>query len=229
MGRLWRREDLWLKAFSLAVALIIWVYVASRTAPPSEVGWRMSVPLEVRGVPPGLSAAGLPPTIEVALVTPPGQEEQVKEQVRAILSLTGLGPGRHRVAVRVPQPSDGRVVGVTPRWVEVELGRAATRREQVTVELEGDPAPGLSAGRPQVTPAETRLSGLESALARVAGVRARVEIGGAEGEVRMTVVARPVDGEGKPVTGVEVEPAEVTVVVPVAPAAPAPPAGPDSR
>lgn len=229
MGKFWSREDLWLKVFSLAVALVLWVYVASRTTPPSEVGWRMSVPLEVRGVPSGLSVKGLPPTIEVALVAAPGQEERVKGQVRAILSLSGLRPGRHRVAVRVPQPQDGRVVGVTPRWIEVELGRTAARRVTVTAELVGEPASGYQAGAPQVVPAEVRLTGLEDALARVAGVRAIVDLAGASAELRMSVAVRPVDGEGNPVTGVAAEPAEVEVVVPVAPAASAAPSGAKSQ
>ncbi|MDI6870693.1 MAG: CdaR family protein [Bacillota bacterium] len=219
MSKFWRQEDLWLKIVSLLVALVIWVYAASRTTPPPEVGWRMSVPLEVRGVPAGLSVTGLPPTIEVSLVAAPGQESQVKERVRAILSLSGLGPGRHRVAVRVPQPSGGRVVGVSPRWIEVELGRTGTRQERVAVELAGEPASGFRAGPPRVTPPEVRLRGLESLLARVAGARAKVEVGGAASEVRMTVVATPVDVEGKPVD-VEVEPAEVEVLVPIDAAGP---------
>jgi YbbR domain-containing protein len=213
----WRQEDLWLKLVSLLVALVVWVYVASRTTPPSEVGWRMSVPLEVRGLPSGLEVAGLPPTIDVSLVAPPGQEEKVKGQVRAILSLSGLGQGNHRLAVRVPQPSVGRVVGVSPRWIQVQLGQSGTRRQGVTVELVGVLAHGFRASAPQVTPAEVSLTGVEGLLAEVASVQARVEIDGAASEVRMTVSATPVDARGKPVGGVTVEPAEVEVVVPVAP------------
>lgn len=217
MGRFWRQEDLWLKAGSLLVALVIWTYVASRTTPPAEVGWRMSTPLEVRGVPEGWVVAGAPEAIEVSLVAAPGQEEQVREKVRAVLPVTGLEPGRHRLAVRVPQPPGGRVVGVSPRWVEIELGRAERRVTGVTVELTGQAAAGFAAGEARATPAEVSLEGLATRLDQVEAVRVRADVGGVTGDVRVRAAAVPVDGEGRPVIGVAVEPAEVEVAVPVQP------------
>lgn len=216
-----RREDTWLKLFSLLVALAVWVYVASRGTGPAEVGWRVNVPLEVRGLASGLVAGGLPGAIEVAVVAAPGDEAQVKKQLRAVLPLEGLGAGHHRVAVRVPAPQTGRVVGVSPRWVEVDLEAFGERTAAVQVEVSGTPAAGLVAGPPQAAPGEVRLKGLASRLAAVAGVRASVTVEGAGGEVRLAVPVTPVDAAGRTVAGVTCEPAEVEVTVPVGPQAPA--------
>lgn len=215
MGRFWRQADLWLKVFSLLVALVVWFYAASRATPPAEVGWRMSVPLEVRGLASGLVVAGAPPTIDVSLAASPGQESAVKGEVRAILSVEGLAPGHHRLAVRVPQPAVGRVVGVSPRWIELDLGPKGVVRRSVTVELSGTAAAGYQAQPAQAVPAEVNLTGVEGLLPRVAGVRVRVEVDGAKAEIRTRVPAVPVDTAGKPVAGVAVEPAEVEVLAPV--------------
>lgn len=218
MSKFWRQEDNWLKLLSLLVALIIWVYVASRTAPPAEVGWQMDVPLQARGVPDGMVVTGAPPTIKVSLVAAPGKADEVKSQVKAILPAEGLGPGHYRLAVRVPQPANGRVVGVSPRWVEIDIGRSATRLMRVTVETSGEPAAGFRAEAPgKPVPEGVVLTGLESLLERVAAVRARVDLAGASGEMEVTVPAVPVDSEGNPVAGVTADPAEVRVHVAVPP------------
>lgn len=210
-----RREDTWLRVFSLLVALAIWVFVASRTSAPAEVGWRVNVPLEVRGLAAGVMASGLPTSIEVAVVAAPGDEAQVKNEIRAVLPLDGLRTGHHRVAVRVPAPKTGRVVGVTPRWIEVDLEAIGERTVAVEVEVAGTPAEGLTAGLPQAAPGAVRLRGPEGRLSSVAGVRAKVSIEAASGLVREVAPVTPVDSGGNPVRGLTADPAEVDVMVPV--------------
>jgi len=214
------QNELFTRVLALALAILVYVQVVAqngggvlRTVP--------GVPVQVVGLPQGLSVAQIsPPTVSVAVS---GQTQTIIGLVPSILLGTvnlanaTAGTGRYYVLVNVPQGVQS--VKTTPPYVTVTLDPLKTLQVPVQVTLKGVIAPGFGVGTPQVQSPNkvVVLLGPETAIAQVVQTVATVSVQSARAPVTVQVVPLPVDKNGKPVSGVTVAPSEVTVVVPVAP------------
>ncbi len=98
------------------------------TVVPIEGSMTVRRPVEVQGLAPGLTATVAPEEVEVILNGPlPVLEELRPEDVRVLVDLFGLNPGRYSLEPQVVVTPQGVVVGaVLPATVQVEVSLPVT-------------------------------------------------------------------------------------------------------
>lgn len=211
-----------LKTFLLACAMAVAVWVSAvTTADPDEVrAYPRTIPLEVLGQDPRLVIVGtLPERVNVTLRAPRSVWEQLtatEGQVRALLDLSGLEAGQHRLQVQVQvavQPV--RIVSITPALLDVNLELLATKTLPIELALRGEPAIGYEAGAPRLTPQQVMLVGPQSRVEQVVSVRSDLSIAGVRQDVQTTLALRLLDASGLAVNGLTVKPETVQVFIPI--------------
>lgn len=211
-----------LKTFLLACAMAVTVWVSAvTTADPDEVrAYPRALPLEVLGQDPRLVIVGaLPERVNVTLRAPRSVWEQLtasEGQVRALLDLSGLEAGQHRVQIQLQiavQPV--RVVSVTPQMLDVNLELLATKILPVELSIRGEPAIGYEAGAARLTPQQVTIVGPQSRVEQVVSARSDLSIAGVRQDVQTTLSLRLLDANGAAVNGLTVSPESVQVFIPI--------------
>lgn len=209
-------NDLAVKLVSVLLALILWLQVA-RAVPETQRSLA-GVPVQLRNAPPGLEAVAVSPAVVTVTIRGRGRAfaALTESDLVAQVDLAGARAGRFSYRVdRVTVPRGVTLVGVAPEEVQVTLEAVAEREVPVRLRVTGRPAAGYEAGEATVVPERVLVRGRESLVAAVAAAEVTVSVADAAGTVsgRQAVALR--DGQGRPVTGVGVFPAEVAVTVPV--------------
>ncbi len=211
-----------LKTFLLACIMAIAVWVSAVTAAdPDEVRvYPRAVPLEILGQDPRLVIVGsLPDRVSVTMRAPRSTWEQLTStegQVRALLDLSGLEAGQHRLQVQLQvtaQPA--RVVSVTPQILDVNLELLATQVLPIQLSIRGEPAIGYEAGTIRIAPQEVTISGPQSRVEQVINVRSDLSIAGVRQDVQNALNLRLLDANGLVVSGVTVKPESAQVFIPI--------------
>lgn len=133
----------------------------------------------------------------------------------ARVDLSGIQPGPTAQSVKViVESADPRiqVISAEPAYVSVKLERVAPKQVPVVV-VPGPVPSGLDVQPPKAFLQVATVRGAESDIARVAAVRAEVQIDGSGIDIDRDFPLTPVDGLGEPVRGVDVEPATVRVTM----------------
>ncbi len=211
-----------LKTFLLACIMAVAVWVSAVTAAdPDEVRvYPRAIPLEVLGQDPRLVIVGsLPERVNVTMRAPRSTWEQLTStdgQVRALIDLSGLEAGEHRLEVKlqvITQPV--RVVSITPQMLDVNLELLATKVLPIHLSVRGEPAIGYEAGAVRITPPEVTLSGPQSRVEQVIDVRSDLSIAGVRQDVQNTLTLRLLDANGLPVNGLTVRPESAQAFIPI--------------
>lgn len=211
-----------LKTFLLACIMAVAVWVSAVTAAdPDEVRlYPRTIPLEILGQDPRLViVSSLPDQVNVTLRAPRSVWEQLTStdgQVRAIIDLSSLEAGQHRLPVQlqiVPQPA--RVVSFAPQMLDVNLETLATKVLPIHLSIRGEPAVGYEAGTARLTPAEVTISGPQSRVEEVVDVRSDLSIAGVRQDVQSTLTLRLLDASGTAVNGVTIWPESAQVFIPI--------------
>jgi len=101
------------------------------------------------------------------------------ELVRAWIDLSGLVSGEYAVEVKISvDASPVRVLYVEPAQIQVKLENLVQREYTVQVVENGQLPLGYKKDTAQVEPSKVSVSGSESQMARVAGVRVIQDISG---------------------------------------------------
>jgi YbbR domain-containing protein len=205
-----------LKAVSIALAMLLWLSVASEEV--VERGLR--VPLELQNLPATLEMVELTQeTVDVRLRGPSGTLSRlVAGDVVAVIDLGVATPGRRLFQLspdRVRAPFDVQVTQISPSTVSIRLEASAAKIVPVAPAIEGDPAPGYVVGTITSEPATVEVVGAESVVRRVTeAVTESVPVKGATAAVRQSVTI------GVPDPGVRLatpQSARVTVAIVPAP------------
>jgi len=198
------RNNWHLKLGAFVLAVLFWFFVSTDDAALSQRSLR--APLKVEGLREGQIASGVPDTVEVRVSGPSYRIDALRpEGVDAVLDLRDA-EGAFEQPVRVFPPQGIWLVSVNPSEV---LGTVETRRSKevpVEVALIGGPEDALLEA--STTPRAVTVRGPEGQVERVE--RALAPVSAPEGVV---VGVYPVDAAGQPVTGVSLEPHEVTLSV----------------
>lgn len=147
----------------------------------------------------------------------PGAQRPRVGDFRATIDLTNVRPDGQPVSVPVRvtalDPSIS-IISVTPATIQVVLERSATK--DVPVAVVRGPAPdGIDVGEVTADPETVTVRGPASAVARVVRAQVSVALDPKGFDVDREIEAVPVDANGDPVTGVDVEPATVHVQIPL--------------
>lgn len=158
----------------------------------------------------------LRPVTEIRYFTP-SNVRPISSDFEAWVDLSDVAPGSGRRSVPIQLRSIDprvRVLGFEPQTVTVELDRVAQKTVPVQVER-GDIPVNMSVGPVTVDPAEVRVVGPASVLARVVAAQATVIVQPSGIDVDQDVELVPVDNVGDAVAQVELEPATARVTIPI--------------
>ncbi len=214
------QNDLFTRLLALALAILVYVQVAGQNggAVQRTVG---GVPVEVVGVPQGLSVFQITP--RQVQVTVSGSRPSINalapSSLLGTVSLANAktGTGQYYISVN-NLPSGVQIVKTTPQDATVVVEPLETFNTSVQVDVHGVAASGFVVGTPQVQPSKiVVLIGPESAIAQVVRTVASVSVQSARADVTDQVPPVPLDKNGQPVSGIQVAPSEVRITVPVAP------------
>ncbi len=206
--------------WSLLLALAVWLAAVTAADPDVAHSYPSPVRLEVVGQDPGLVISGsLPKSVELTLRAPQSVWDQLTarpDAVRAILDLSGLSAGEHRVDVQIQiSVRPVRIVSAVPSTVTVSLEPLITRTLPLQSSLAGQPAIGFQAGTLTVDPQQVVLAGPQSIVSRVARVRIAVDITGIREAVDETMPIQALDQNNVTVTGLTIQPESAHVTLPV--------------
>jgi YbbR domain-containing protein len=154
---------------------------------------------------------------EIRYVAPADAGRLRVEDFRATIDLSDVEPTGTPVTLRVSvQPNDPRVtvIDVLPRSIQVVLDRVETKTVPVRVD-EGTVPTGIQTGDPVVDPASVTVTGPSSAVRAVVEVVASVRIDPSGVNVDRVITPTPTDDQGRPVTGVGLDPTTIHVQVPL--------------
>ena len=210
------RTFLW----ALIMALAVWVAAVSVDDPDEVRQYPEPIPIEIIGQDPGLVITGdVPKQVNLTLRAPSSVwQSMINEEnsIRAILDLAGLSTGEHTLDIQIQiSATPVRIISRTPRTATVTLEPLATRAFPVELNVTGEPAVGYQAGDASIDPEEVVVSGPQSQVERVQQIRVPINLVAVRESVDQTVTVQPLDENGQIVTGLGLNPSEVSVKVPI--------------
>lgn len=211
-----------LRSFLWALVLGLSVWIAAVTAAdPDEVRIIPApVPLEIVGQDPGLVATGDVPTeVRLTVRAPQSVWDQLAaspDSVRAILDLSGVPAGEHRVSPQIQiEARPARVVTISPASFNISLEPLEARTLTLQTTLTGQPAIGYQAGELKLEPREVVVSGPASSVAQAVRARVVVSLAGIRESVDEDYPVEVLDQDNGAVPHAAARPAVVHVSVPV--------------
>ena len=208
-----------LKLAALGLATVLYAGVALSD---STRTWAGPVPIEVLRAPVGGALLELPGVVdEISYQSTQEVANQLgADSFRASIDLSAVQPqvGAEPVPVVVdvfPVDPRVRVVGYSPRSINVRLDQVVTRRLPVTVG-HGVLPDGIELGPVSAAPSTATVSGASSRVQNVRSVEGRVAIDASGINIDQDVPVEAFDELGALVPGVEVDPPSVRVSADVA-------------
>jgi YbbR domain-containing protein len=206
--------------WALVLGLSVWI-AAVTAADPDEVRTMPSpIPLEIVGQDPSLVATGdLPKEVRLTIRAPQSVWNQLTaspDSARAILDLSAVGAGVHRVSPQIQiEARPARVVTVNPSSFSIRLEPLETRSLALQTTLSGQPAVGYQAGDLKLQPQEVDISGPSSLVALATRARVVVSLAGIRESIDQDYPVEVLDQNNKVIPGLAVQPAAVHVSMPV--------------
>jgi hypothetical protein len=206
------RNNIELKLIALALACGAWAYL--RFAPSPIVAARfdqqLSVPIVNAGLQPGLLARYPERDALVSIVPPRGGGPVKPDDVRAVLTLKGKGPGVYNVPLEVIAPHF-QIKALSPASVTLAIERIEERNVPVAIHYVNDRRVATVVESTSLAPRTVVARGATSDLGRVDSVRVDVTL--PQGESALDEMGRPVpvDAHGAEVETVTVSPNLVRV------------------
>jgi YbbR domain-containing protein len=210
------RTFLW----ALLLALAVWLAAVTAADPDRVRLYPTPVPVEIVGQDPSLVINGtIPKEVQLTLRAPQSVWNELTarpDSVRAVLDLSGLSAGTHKVDLQIQVPvRPVRIVAADPASLTVNMEPLVTRTMPLQSTLSGQPAIGYQPGDMSVDPQQVVLAGPESLIARVEHVRVTVDITGIRDGYDQSVPVEAVDKDGAVVGGLTIHPDAVHVLLPV--------------
>ncbi|MBI3997968.1 MAG: hypothetical protein HY355_02965 [Armatimonadetes bacterium] len=119
-------ERTWLFLLSLGIAIAMWFYVGTTTAPPDQATASLlarNVDVIIVGLARGWTVTVDPAAVDVEMRGPATILTARSTDVRAIADVSALVPGVHQVTLRIQFPRGVTTVRATPPAVQVTLVR----------------------------------------------------------------------------------------------------------
>lgn len=205
---------------SLVLAVASWAFVLQQELPTEQVRFD-NIPLQVVDIPPGTTLVTNPPNTVSAIVETLADVRSTlsSRSFQATASLDGVEPGLQHLPIQVESAAQRvRVVQVEPAAIDVEVARIISRTMDVSVELRDQqslPRAYQVNGNPAVLPTSVTLTGAEPLINQVVQLRVVVSLANASASIYELRPVRAFDSDGREITGLTIEPAQVNVAVPV--------------
>jgi YbbR domain-containing protein len=213
-----RNLPTFLLAFSLAV--VAWISAVS-LADPTEVHiYARQVPIELIGQDPGLVLLGAEDAHSNMTLSAPrsiwDQLNRETDAIRAVVDLSGLGPGTHTLPVQIQIAINPvRIVSYSPENVTLTLDALASRTFPIRLVEYGELAVGFQGGNPVISETVATVSGPEALVNSVQEVRALLDISQATENIHRAIELEAIDSSNARIEGVTLSPREIDVEFPV--------------
>jgi YbbR domain-containing protein len=163
----WVTREWKLKLVSLGLALGLWLMLVPADKVSSEKS--LTVPLEVRSIPPGLEIVERSvAAVDITLRAPNRLLEEIGPSgIAARIDLDRATVLQQEYALstsNVAVPPGAKVVKISPSKVTIKLEKTAEATLEVQVTLRGKPAPGFHIEGMEMTPSSVTVQGPESRL-----------------------------------------------------------------
>ena len=210
------RTFLW----ALALALAVWVAAVTAADPDEVRAYPYPIKIQIVGQNPGLIVSGDMPTgVQVTIRAPRSVWDQLTtrtDNVRALLDLSGLGAGEHKLDLQIQITArPARIVTVSPASVTVNLEPLVTRTLPLDLSLSGQPATGYQAGDTSLDPKEVVIAGPQSLVESVKRLRVNLNLDGVRESIDQALTIQALDQNNQPVTGITIHPETAQVKLPV--------------
>ena len=154
------RHNLWLKAFSLLLAVVCWYVVRGEEERVRD----FAVPLEYTNLPPTLDLSGkVIDSVAVRLRAPePVLRTITEDRLSARIDLSRAPLGEQYIPLTpgmIEVPGGARVDQVNPDLVKVRIDRKTRRQVPVVAEFSGSPPPGYEEVRHVIDPPAVTIEG----------------------------------------------------------------------
>ena len=201
---------------AIILAITVWIIAVTASDPAENRSYPRNVPIEIVGQETNLvMTSDLPSNVAVVLNTPQSVWESITSApspVRAVMDLSGLGPGTHLVDLQVQiNIRPVKIVSYSPRTISVTLEELSSKVIPLTLDIRGEPAIGYQAEEPQVNIELITVTGPVSQVERVAEVRASLDINLAYEDVSRTINLIALDKSGDIVEDVTITPERVEI------------------
>lgn len=210
----WLRENLGTLFLAFILSITAWVAAVSTEDPLQEQIYSEPVPIEYRDLQEGLTFIGdLPQQAEVTIRAPSSVWRNLSQQdLRIFADLSNLEAGVHRVGI------DGHVdrratelTDISPDSVSVTIEPLTTKQVDIRVILTGEPGADYAAEEPVLENEQITLYGPRSAVDEIESTQVRIDLNNRQRSIDQEFPLTPVDGQGNPVQGVELEQDSVRV------------------
>jgi YbbR domain-containing protein len=215
---------------ALGLGFALWVFVSYTQNPDRDTSYD-SVPVNIVGRAPNLILVdkdGLPrsslPTVNVTVQADTETLKNVQQSaLRALVDLSGLGPGEHQVPIDV-EPTRADLKRVTfstrPSFLPIRLEQEITHTVALTVAVSGSVPFSFEAGEPRLTDqgrpvAEVQVRGPQSRVDRIQYARVTADIDRLTANYSSPRPIEAVGSDGEVIDGVTFTPSSVNVLVPI--------------
>ena len=193
----WVLHNWFLKVFSLLLATMLWMTIASPTS--AEIG--LEVPLEYRNIPPQMEITG--DTTNTVQVRVRGSVNVIKgvspKEVSTTIDLGAMKVGEKIIPLtpqNVQAPFDTEVIRVSPSSVRFNLERTISKVVTIVPTISGQPATGYEIGSVLLNPVKVRVEGPESHVNTVDSVPTlAIHVDGRKSRVEQSVQLEVPDPE----------------------------------
>lgn len=211
-----------LRIIAIILSCILWLTVNAPGANSSAnqsgtIERQFSFPVQVETAPNMVATKVSNPTVVISVNVDVLSVSSLSAQmlgVAVVANARGLGPGSHSLsvaAVNIPAYN----YTITPSTISVFIERKTQSQRTVKLNVGGTPAPGYMTGTPTTDTPIVTVQGSKETVESVKSVVADVSVQGMKQAVTKPVPLIALDASGKPVTNVDLNPAQVTVTVPI--------------
>jgi YbbR domain-containing protein len=211
-----------LRTFLLAfvLALAVWITAVTAADPDETQVFPRAIPIEFIGQDPSLIMTGtVPQQVNVTLRAPQSVWNQMLGSgtpIRAIADLTGIGSGQHTITVQLQITARPvRVVSVTPATLSLSLEPLLTLNLPIELAISGEPATGFQVGEATLDPTQVVVSGPQSLVSQVSGVRASLDVTNLRQSLHASVQLVAVTENDAALQGVAILPDTIQVTLPL--------------
>lgn len=205
---------------ALILAIIVWVSAVSSADPNEEREYSAPIPITVLGLDPDLVVTGqYDDEVKVSIRAPRSVQERLAanpDAIHAYINLSGLKAGEHTLEPQIAiDLSPTRVTLVSPSEITLKLENILSKEVPVEIRENGALPIGYTAGTPVLSQDSALVIGPESQVLKVEQVVASVDLSNIITSISRQVELKALDARGVIVTGINLNPTQVTVDIPI--------------
>lgn len=212
----WIRSNLGTLLLALILAITAWVAAVGQADPVIEQAFPEPIEINYQGLQDGLTIINDPPQVGQITLRAPNSIWRIltPEELQLIVDLSDIGAGNHRLQVKpIVDANATLITALNPAVVQVSIEPLATKLIDVILILEGSPAPDYRAEEPVLDLDQITVIGPASAVEQVENIQVVIDLTNRQQSIDQAYVLTPVDADGDPVSGLQLEQETVQVTV----------------